>query len=61
MLMKQHNADWNVASHLLSMRDRSRSCGGRHRCFYHRLGISPDMPDCWPVDREDMKHWLVGE
>lgn len=35
-----------------SMHGRSRSCGSQRRRSRHHWGTSPDMPDCWPANRQ---------
>lgn len=48
------------------MHGRSRSCGSQYRCSCRHWGTSPDMPDCWPANRQDVvtlvvkgsDHWL---
>lgn len=41
---------------LFSMHDRNHSCAGQPHHSYHHRGTSHDMPDCLPVDREDIQH-----
>lgn len=41
---------------LFSMHDRNHSCAGQPQHSYHHRGTSHDMPDCLPVDREDIQH-----
>lgn len=39
---------------LFSMHDRNHSCAGQPRHSYLHQCTSPDMPDCSPVNREDI-------
>lgn len=40
---------------LFSMHNRNHRSAGQRRRSYHRQCISPDMPSCSPVDKEDIR------